>query len=349
MNFKKCISMLLVVIMIFGTLSVSAYCIGSGYANIIEQFYFAERSFSDGIGPELNGYTIDYLYFSPVECNDKKYPLVIWIPGLGCNAKPGDQLGSNDIEAWVTPELQQRFTGANGAHLFVPRSPKNIGWDKTLIYPLKAAIDDFVAKNKNNIDLSRIYIGGFSQGGWMALKIAEIHPEMFAALFPSVPAYRINNELAEKIADIPVWLTCCKKDPFVNYYTTVNPTWKKIIAKTNIPEKCRFSILSKAYLPDGETFYNNHMAWFAVNYDMFSSEDSDYPCMSTIDGNGNTITLTYPNGIISWLSSFKSDYDGSPATDGGNDQAYTGFAMNVFGFFIACFKNFTSYLKLLFI
>ena len=33
-------------------------------------------------------------------------------------------------------------------------------------------------------------------------------------------------------------------------------------------------------------------------------------------GNGETVTLTYPNGMISWLSGYESDFDGAAAVDG---------------------------------
>ena len=40
--------------------------------------------------------------------------------------------------------------------------------------------------------------------------------------------------------------------------------------------------------------------------------------MKTIDGNGKTVKLTYPDGMISWLSSYTSDYDGTPIEGTGN-------------------------------
>ena len=51
---------------------------------------------------------------------------------------------------------------------------------------------------------------------------------------------------------------------------------------------------------------------------MFSSDNGKYPFMNTIDGTGNKVTLTFPDGMISWLSGFTSDYNGSVATDSGN-------------------------------
>lgn len=348
MNFKKITSILLAVTIFLATLSVGASGIGSGYANIKEQFSNSEDVFQDGIGPKINRYTIDYKYYFPVGENDKtKYPLVIWLHGLTDGLTPGKQLETSDIGAWATPELQQRFKGTKGAFILAMRSPeeKTICWNDNLILPLRAAIDDFIAKNKANIDISRIYLGGYSMGGKMVLKMAVAYPEMFAAIFAVCPAWVPGKEAAAKISDIPMWLTSGRTDPIVNYYSMVMPVWDAVISQSNVAEKCRFSTLSKVTFPDGKKTYIGHLSWYSVNYDMFSSEDGDYPYMLTVDGNGNTVTLTYPDGMISWLSEFSSDYDGSPANDSGNKEVSNGTSiLNVFAATINFLKNFFAYL-----
>ena len=324
MKMKKIISILLVTAILLGVASLGAFYSFGSYADIEQNLYYAEISFKDGVGPETDGYTLDYTYFSPVIAGDKtKYPLVIWLHGMGNGLKPGDQLSANDIEAWVTAELQSRFKGSGGAFILAPRSleEKRIYWEDRLIKPLRATIDAFIAENRENIDISRIYIGGYSMGGRMTLKMAVAYPEMFAAVFPICPAWVPDKAAAAKIADIPIWITSSKKDELVNYTLMAKRTWKNIASESNVPESCRFSTLSKTAYPDGSDAPGGHHAWYAVNYDMFSSADGDYPYMSTVDGNGNTVTLTYPDGMISWLSEKTSDYDGSAATDSGNKEA----------------------------
>ena len=67
--------------------------------------------------------------------------------------------------------------------------------------------------------------------------------------------------------------------------------------------------------------------------------------MKTRNGYGEEIKLQYPDGIISWLSGFESDYDGSKAIDGGNEEAYTDFALpGGIEFFKLFFRNFVEYL-----
>ena len=343
MKLKKIIAVLLITLTLMGVCSLGI--LGS-YADIEEDLYYAKISFRDGAGPETDGYTIDYKYFSPVKYGDKtKYPLVIWLHGMGNGAEPGDQLIGNDIEAWATEELQGRFKASKGAFILAPRSPEEqrIYWEDCLIHPLRATIDDFIAQHKENIDLSRIYIGGFSIGGRMTLKMAVAYPEMFAAVFPVCAAWVPSRKATAKIADLPIWFTSSKKDELVNYNLMAKRLWKNIVAETNVPEMCRFSTLSQTAYPDASAAPGGHHAWYAVNYDMFSSADGDYPYMSTVDGNGNKVTLTYPEGMISWLSGMTSNYDGSSATDDGNKEAYD-FNLN-----IDCITNMLRAIKRLFV
>ncbi len=322
---KKIISILLAVILLFCTAIPTLACginRNETYDDVLPEL---QAQFVYGEGPETDGFVLDYRYFSPVEDNDStKYPLVIWLHGMGDGGEDGLQVTKSDIAFWTSDDFQGRFKGSEGAFIFAPRSPedKSIFWPDSFIYILRATIDDFIAKNKDNIDLSRIYIGGYSMGGKMTIKMAMAYPEMFAAIFPICPAITPTDEQASLLADIPVWLTSGVPDPLVNYVLSVKPTWKAITKTNNNPENCRFSTLKLVKFPSGNPTSSSHHSWFSVNHDMFSANNGEYPYMSTVDGNGNKVTLTFPDGMISWLSSFTSDYDGAVATDKGNDLAY---------------------------
>ncbi len=294
--------------------SANALSLDDGIDALKEEFVFGE-------GPEENGFSIDYRYFSPVEKNDKtKYPLVIWLHGLSDGSKDGVQINKSEIAFWASDEFQSRFKNAGGAFVIAARSREELGhtWTNEMVEPLRAAIDDFIKVNKANIDVKRIYIGGYSMGGKMTLKMAVAYPEMFAAIFPICPAWSPDAEALEYIKNTPVWLTSSKRDPLVNYHFAVNPAWETLASITENPENIRFSKLTKVCYATGKKTSSSHHAWFSVNYDMFSTENGDYHYMTTIDGNGNEIKLTYPDGMISWLSSFSSDYDGKPIDGMGN-------------------------------
>ena len=314
-NVKKLIAIILSLALFLGiSVSSNALSVEGGIEPLKEQFVAGE-------GPIVDGYSVDYSYFSPAEENDAtKYPLVVWLHGMGDGAEPGLQVKKSNIAYWASDEFQARFEPSGGAFILAARSREedNIFWGNQMIEPLKAAIDDFIAKNKDNIDLSRIYVGGYSMGGKMTLKMAVAYPEMFAAAFPICPAWSPSDDLCKKLADMPVWITSSTRDPLVNYYLAVSPTFERIVANSNVAEDCRLSTLTKVCYEDGKATSSSHHAWFAVNHDMFTYLNGDYYNMTTVNGNGEKVTLEYPNGMISWLSSHTSDYDGEPSEGKGN-------------------------------
>ncbi len=296
-------------------------CLSAGAVSLSDGLDALKAEFAAGEGPVVDGYSIDYRYFSPVKNNDTtKYPLVIWLHGMGEGKSEGKQIEKNNIAYWTSDEFQSRFSSAGGAFILAARSREENGitWENCMIEPLRAAIDDFIANNKNNIDLSRIYIGGFSMGGKMTLKMAVAYPEMFAAAFPICPAWAPESKMTDYIADVPIWLVSGKNDPLVNYTLVVKPTWHNIITSSNNPADCRFSTLSTVRYPDGSRTTSSHHAWFSVNYDMFAIDNGDYPDMTTVNGLGEEVKLTYPDGMISWLDAHTSDYDGAKGIGTGN-------------------------------
>ncbi len=342
---KKFLSIILSFILILCVLTTPALAcsVDDTYDDCLPEL---QKQFVYGEGPETDGFTIDYRYFSPVEDGDTtKYPLVIWLHGMGDGASEGLQITKSDIAFWTSDDFQNRFKDSNGAFILAPRSleEESIYWSDSLIHPLRATIDDFIAKNNNNIDLTRIYIGGYSMGGKMTLKMAVAYPEMFAAIFPICPAWTPSAEQLSLISDIPVWITSGKLDPLVNYFFSVKVLWKNIVATNNSPTDCRFSSLTFVKYPSGNATSSSHHSWFAVNHDMFSSDNGQYPYMKTVDGLGNKVTLTYPDGMISWLSGFSSNYDGAVATNNGNDEAHQS-GEGVMGTILSFFDKITRFI-----
>ena len=315
---KKFLSLLVAITLVF---SCGIISFASPLKNSIEEL---RTLFVSAEGPTAGKYSVDYRYFSPVKEGDTaSYPLVIWLHGLGDGGKEGAPVQKSNIAYWASEEFQSRFT-EGGAYIMVARSREELGvcWTNDMIVPLRAAIDDFISKN--NVDTTRIYIGGYSMGGKMTLKMAIAYPEMFAAAFPICPAWSPSAELCKLIKDMPVWITSSTRDPLVNYFFAVTPTWEKITQNSSVPEECRFSTLKKVCYQDGKKTSSSHHAWFAVNYDLFTDSNESYHYMSTVNGKGEAVTLTYPDGMISWLSSHTSDYDGTPIEGKGNLEDATG-------------------------
>lgn len=305
-------------VLIFISCSFSVFAAKYGDKNELDVL---RSRFSDGKGPEINGYSIDYCVFSPVadENDGTKYPLVVWLHGLNEGQKPRSQLRKNNFVYWAREDFQLRFP-EGGAFLLAARSPeeKTTCWSNELIEPLMAVITDFISTHKN-VDASRIYLGGFSMGGKMTLRMAITYPDVFAAIFPICPAYAFTEEQLSYIKNIPMWLTASSRDVIAGWYTYSRDIWNSFCGQTTRKEDSRLSVLGNVYFPNGKKTTSNHHAWFAVTYDMFTEDGGDYYHMRTENAAGESVSLTYPNGMISWLSSFESGYDGSaPTVSGGN-------------------------------
>lgn len=86
-------------------------------------------------------------------------------------------------------------------------------------FAVKALIDKTVADNPE-IDTSRIYIGGSSAGGFMAVNMMIQYPDFFAAAFPVCEAFpdtRINSSDIKKLSGKPLWFVVSRSD------TTIAP------------------------------------------------------------------------------------------------------------------------------
>ena len=310
-----------------------------------------KEKFKDGLGPPVNGVSVDYVYFEPENKNNEKLPLVIYFHGAGQGSEPRAQIEINNFPLWASDEIQQRFTGG-GAYLLVPRSHEENGehWDDKYVEIMKATIDDFISKHQDSIDITRIYVGGFSMGGKMTLKMASSYPGYFAAAFPLCPAYAPSEEQIKALSDLPVWLIVSRFDIIAGYYTFSKDIWKKLVETTNIPGDCRLTLFGTVKYPDGKKASSNHYVWVAVANDLFTYDEGKYPNAVTSDANGNEIELQSPDGVVSWLCGHTSGYDGKDlrpngTLDGNPDEGYNGVSRILKSLFPILFDAFGSLFK----
>lgn len=119
---------------------------------------------------------INYLLYTPKDYSgsDKTYPLVVWLHG-------GDQ-GGSDIEKLRRSGLPKMVEEGRDFP-FLVFSPQNPS--EELLYPIErvaAALQSVLADHR--VDRSRIYLIGYSRGGFGAWSMAEQFPDTFAAVVP---------------------------------------------------------------------------------------------------------------------------------------------------------------------
>ena len=276
--------------------------------------------FEHDVAPKAGGYTLDYAYYSPVGTVDsQKYPLVIFLHGIGHADYPGYQLDDSDFPYWASSELQSRFD-EKGAFILLPRAPEDklVYWGKPLIESLRAVIDDMIAKHGDHIDATKIFIGGSSAGGEMTWLMISSFPEYFAGAFPIASTGTVSEAQTLLCSDVAIWMISSKKDPVVNYNLVTLPLWKNVVKNNNNLANCRLSSFDTVTEPAGNTASDNHHMAKTVTFDFHMLDGSTYPNVKTVDGHNNEVSLVSPNGIISWMNGIESDYNGEPAEGTGH-------------------------------
>lgn len=296
MKFKKLLALILALCMLLPTVSLSA----SAAISIDKGLTALRKQWSRGEGPKVSGIDIDYSYFSPVDngaSKSKKYPLIVLLPGFGEGTYEGEELTANKFAYWSAAENQKNAHNG-GAYLLIARAPEEglMFWDTAPVAPLKAAIEDFAAKNKY-VDTKRIYIGGWSLGANGAIRAAIAYNDFFAGVFPMSPRYSISDSEAVKLKNTAVWLFGCISDVYSIYGATTGPSWVNLKSATANKSNIRLTKCTSA--PIGGAFLNHGM-WQIVINDFKST--SGYSGLSTVDGNGNAISSPK---VLSWLTSRK--------------------------------------------
>lgn len=180
--------------------------------------------------------SLTYAAYNPPEAQKNKTPVLIWLHGMGeGGTDPYIALMGNRVVNLITPEVQQCF-GPQGAIVLVPQTPgfwlmtngdisdmKNWASNEDtpdVSYYTKALfnlIDEFI-KNNPYADVSRIYVGGCSNGGYMTMNMLIEYPEYFAAAYPvceAYPDFKIDDEKIKKLLKQNIWWTHAQNDKTV--------------------------------------------------------------------------------------------------------------------------------------
>ncbi len=223
---------------------------------------------------------LNYGYFIPQQVEPGPRPLIIWLHGAGeGGVDPTVAYTGNKVVSLSWPRVQKFF---GGAYVLAPQTRTfwmndgsgEYGRTGKSIYSeaLKACIDEFVEKNPG-IDRSRIYIGGDSNRGFMAMRRRLDYPELFAAAFPVCEALydeTISEESIQRVKDKAIWFTHAKNDPVVKPEETVVPTYQRLLAAGAQNVHCTYwdkieDIHEGFKDKDGNPFeYLGHFAWIPM-------------------------------------------------------------------------------------
>jgi len=254
------------------------------------------------------GTTLSYASFAPVTKRPKS-PLLIWLHGGGeGGADPSVALLANRATNYASDDIQAIF---GGAHVLVPQCPG--AWmhnakgqmthgreDDVYNVALMALVRDYV-RTHASVDTGRIYVGGCSNGGYMALKLMLLHPDYFAAGFISSLAYQsqyLSDAQIKSIAHLPIWFVHSADDQTTRPDETVLPVYERLKAAgaTNVHASFYDRVVDiTGFFGGADYHYNGHWSWIYLH----ANE-------SRLDRDGSPVTVAgRPVTVMEWLAAQK--------------------------------------------
>lgn len=111
MKFKKLICAVMSLLFVMSAFGLTAFANEKNFVSVSAGINALRNGFYIDKAPSGGGYALDYACFSPTFDGDtQKYPVVLFLHGIGHGGYKGSQLDDSDMPYWASSELQQRFT-----------------------------------------------------------------------------------------------------------------------------------------------------------------------------------------------------------------------------------------------
>ncbi len=246
--------------------------------------------------------------FAPKWQPIEKAPLLLWLHGAGeGGCDPYLTVTGNKVVALGEAEIQAKLGGA--AYVLCPTCPTfwmdsgsgQMEDDNQTIYAgAVMALLAQVLDAHPDIDRSRVYVGGLSNGGFMTCRLIVDHPDTFAAAVaccaPWVGALGTDDEY-EAMAKTPIWFVQVDDDPLVTAENHLKALWPRLQAHHPADAHATYydhiSDETGAYHDeDGRpTRYMGHVVWINVYHDTVKTE---------LDGT-NVMWQGFPVTLWQWV------------------------------------------------
>lgn len=138
----------------------------------------------------------NYLLYTPTDMEpDQQYPILLFLHGGGERGDSIELLKKHGPPKLISEGKDFPF------YVLSPQCPYEIGFfDERVIETL---LDQIIASH--NIDTSRVYLAGLSQGGYGVWRLAVNNPDKYAAMI-SICAASIPIVYLDELTDLPIWI-----------------------------------------------------------------------------------------------------------------------------------------------
>lgn len=177
---------------------------------------------------------LNYIVYIPESYDPKeKWPLILSLHGSG-------ERGNNisDVMKWGINKILKE----NVDFPFVvvsPQCPRGEIWEMQF-NKLKDLLNEL--ESSYNIDNKRIYLTGYSLGGYGTWNFAILNPEKFAAIVP-ISGGAISPQKALRLKELPIWVAHGDRDTVVEFEES-----KRIVDSLNLHNP---NIIFKVYKGGG--------------------------------------------------------------------------------------------------
>ncbi len=288
---------------------------------ISEADYFNTGTFTGKSTGKVGDETLTYASYEPwsLRGDGKANPLIIWLHGGGeGGVDVSITLLGNEVVSLIRPQIQSHFTtegGADGAYvLSIQCQTMWMGaadgsfthGDKPSVYAdvLKSCIDEYIAAHPD-VDRSRIYLGGCSNGGYMTVAMLMRYPKYFAAAYPTCEAYMneyISDNEINVLAEENIWIVQSYDDTTVDPKTHCIPMFQRLMrAGAKNVWMSMFENVRGIDNPGQQLM--GHFSWCYLFNDAVtkSQEQSDGDVKPSNDGGGTVAPQGHAN-IFEWMN-----------------------------------------------
>ena len=288
-----------------------------------------------------DGVNINYATYSPEVPEGEKRALIVWLHGQGEGFSERDNVDirttvlGNKVTPLAENPIQSHFEG--GAFVIAPQAPTY--WMDTLnggsgaagsyskyFAALEELLRTYVASNPQ-IDATRVYVGGCSNGGWCTLEVVARMGDFFAACYPVCPPYNrvhFDDNMFANLVKVPMWIVTANNDTTVGLGNASNPQNAKALYLDLLAagkEDLYFSLFTNV-TADGIS-YMGHFSWIYVfryevqyvqaktgaNGGAFTFNNYNTNSTLTVEKGGKTVNLWQ------WMATF-TNQDSAPASSG---------------------------------